>query len=148
VVDLEWFTSAELDTWPARRIEHLRWLPDHPDIDDSSYVRLCYCLRGRRNRSCGGSFPLSTTGQKIASGAEGYVVNSYAISLTFTLAESRRYVANSSCAMTLIYSVNAIELVPATLVADRPLTRKSLRTPRQTDALRKSTWKTVIRRSQ
>ena len=57
--------------------------------------------------ACSGSFPLSTTAQQIASGAEGDGTNSYTVSINFTLAESWRYVANSSCAVTLTYSVNA-----------------------------------------
>lgn len=57
--------------------------------------------------SCGGPFPLSTTPQQIAGGAEGDGTNSYSVSINFTLAESWRYVANPSCTITLTYSVNA-----------------------------------------
>jgi hypothetical protein len=57
--------------------------------------------------TCSGSFPLSTTPQQIAGGAEGDGTNSYTVLVNFTLAESWRYVADSSCTITLTYSVNA-----------------------------------------
>jgi len=57
--------------------------------------------------SCGLSVPLSTTLQQIAGGAEGDETSSYTVSINFTLAESWRYVANSSCTITLTYSINA-----------------------------------------
>jgi hypothetical protein len=57
--------------------------------------------------ACSGSLPLSTSLQQIAAGAEGDGTNSYSVSINFTLAESWRYVPDSSCAITLTYSVNA-----------------------------------------
>jgi hypothetical protein len=57
--------------------------------------------------ACGGSFPLSTSPQQIAGGAEGDGTGSYSVSVNFTLAESWRYVANSTCSINLSYSVNA-----------------------------------------
>jgi len=62
---------------------------------------------GAGTGACSGSFPLSTTPQQIAGGAEGDGTNSYTVTTNFTLAESWRYVANSSCTITLTYSVNA-----------------------------------------
>jgi hypothetical protein len=56
---------------------------------------------------CSGSFPLSTTAQQIAGGAEGDGTGSYSVSMNFTLAESWRYVPSSACTITLTYSVNA-----------------------------------------
>jgi hypothetical protein len=56
---------------------------------------------------CSGSFPLSTSAQQIAGGAEGDGTGSYSVSMNFTLAESWRYVASSACTLTLTYSVNA-----------------------------------------
>jgi len=58
---------------------------------------------------CSGPFPLSTSPQQIAGGAQadGVGSNSYAVSINFTLAESWRYVANPSCSTTLTYTVNA-----------------------------------------
>ena len=57
--------------------------------------------------SCGGSFPLSTSPQQLAGGAEGDDTGAYSVFLNFTLAESWRYVANPSCTINLTYSVNA-----------------------------------------
>jgi hypothetical protein len=57
--------------------------------------------------TCSGSLPLSTSPQQIAGGAEGDGTNSYSVSVSFTLAESWRYVPDSACALTLTYSVNA-----------------------------------------
>ncbi|HUS05788.1 MAG TPA: hypothetical protein VMZ52_05820 [Bryobacteraceae bacterium] len=54
-----------------------------------------------------GSFPLSTSPQQIAGGAQGDGANSYSVSMNFTLADSWRYLANSACTLTLTYSVNA-----------------------------------------
>ena len=62
---------------------------------------------GAGTGACNGSFPLSTTAQQIAGGAEGDGTNAYAVSVSFTLAESWRYVPNSSCTLTLTYTVNA-----------------------------------------
>jgi hypothetical protein len=62
---------------------------------------------GAGTGACSGSFPLATTAQQIAAGAEGDGTNSYSISLNFTLAESWQYVANSACTITVTYSVNA-----------------------------------------
>ena len=57
--------------------------------------------------TCGSSFPLSTSLQPIAGGVEGDGTNMYTTTLTFTLAESWRYMANPSCSLNLTYSVNA-----------------------------------------
>jgi hypothetical protein len=57
--------------------------------------------------TCSGSFPLSTSLQQIAGGAQGDGANSYFTSINFTLAESWRYVANPSCSITINYSVDA-----------------------------------------
>ena len=57
--------------------------------------------------ACSGSFPLSTTATQIAGGAQGDLINSYTVSVNFTLAESWRYKANPACTLTLTYSVNA-----------------------------------------
>jgi hypothetical protein len=62
---------------------------------------------GGGNGGCSGSLPLSTTLQQVAGGAEGDGTNSYSVTINFTLAESWRYLVNSSCTMTITYSVNA-----------------------------------------
>jgi hypothetical protein len=57
--------------------------------------------------ACAGSFPLSTTPQQIAGGAEADSTGSYSVSMNYTLAESWRYVASSACSFTLTYIVDA-----------------------------------------
>lgn len=57
--------------------------------------------------TCSGSFPLSTSLQQVAGGAQADGTNTYTVSINFTLAESWRYVANPSCSTTLTYSVYA-----------------------------------------
>ena len=56
---------------------------------------------------CGGSFPLSTSPQQIAGGAEGDGTGSYSVWVNFALAESWRYVANSACSINLSYTISA-----------------------------------------
>lgn len=56
---------------------------------------------------CSGSFPLSTTPQQIAGGTQGDGTNSYSVLMNFTLDESWRYIADSTCTLTLTYSVSA-----------------------------------------
>lgn len=58
--------------------------------------------------TCGGSFTLSTVAQHVAGGAQGVGTQPYNVQLNYTLAESWRYVANPSCSLTLIYTVNAL----------------------------------------
>jgi hypothetical protein len=64
-------------------------------------------VSGGGSGTCGGSFPLSTTLQQAAGGAQGDNSNSYTVYLTFTLNESWRYAVNSSCILTITYSITA-----------------------------------------
>jgi len=62
---------------------------------------------GSGTGSCSGSFPLSATLQQLAGGVQGDAVNTYTVTISFTLAESWRYIAKSSCTLNLTYSINA-----------------------------------------
>ncbi len=62
---------------------------------------------GQGTGACSTSFPLSTSPQQIAWGAEGSGNRAYSVSINFTLAESWRYVANPACTIILTYFVNA-----------------------------------------
>lgn len=63
---------------------------------------------GSGTGSCSGTFTLSTVAQQVAAGVEGNGAQSYMVQLNYTLAESWRYVANSSCTLTLTYTVNVL----------------------------------------
>jgi len=58
--------------------------------------------------SCSGSFPLSTTPQTVASGSEGLVSLTYSVTLSFKLADSWKYIAETSpaCSLSLTYTAN------------------------------------------
>jgi hypothetical protein len=58
--------------------------------------------------ACAGSFPLSTTPQVVASGAEGIVSLNYSVIIGFTLADSWKYIAETSpaCSIALTYVAN------------------------------------------
>jgi hypothetical protein len=56
----------------------------------------------------GGTLTLSTVAQQIASGSQGLGTQDYTVLINFALAESWRYVANSSCSLTLTYTVHAL----------------------------------------
>jgi hypothetical protein len=63
---------------------------------------------GGGSGSCSGASTLSTVAQQVATGAEGDGTQSYTVQINYALAESWRYVANSSCTLTLTYTVNAL----------------------------------------
>ena len=107
-------------TWNVSRGSHLQhWtlsvqsgsssFTGCPTVPASAVQVSCSSASASRGGTgvCGGSFPLSTSPQQIAGGAEGEVTSSYSVSLNFTLAESWRYVANSTCSINLSYSVSA-----------------------------------------
>ena len=58
--------------------------------------------------SCAGSFPLSTTPQVVASGSEGLVSLIYSVTISFTLSDSWKYIAETSpaCTLSLTYTAN------------------------------------------
>ena len=58
--------------------------------------------------ACNGTFPLSTVAHQVAGGTQALGTQSYSVQINYTLAESWRYVANPSCALTLTYTVTAI----------------------------------------
>lgn len=58
--------------------------------------------------SCAGSFPLSITPQVVASGSEGLVSLEYTVTISFTLSDSWKYIAetNPACTLSLTYTAN------------------------------------------
>jgi len=57
--------------------------------------------------ACRGPFTLSTTPQQVAGGSQGLGINSYSVTINYTLDESWRYIPNLSCSLSLTYTVNA-----------------------------------------
>ena len=58
--------------------------------------------------TCATSFTLSTVANQIANGTQANGNQTYTVQINYTLAESWRYVANSSCTLSLTYTVNAL----------------------------------------
>ncbi len=78
----------------------------------ASAVRVsCGSVSGGTSGQCGAGFQLGATSRQIASGIEGNGNGnqSYAVTITFTLADSWRYVAEQSplCTLTLSYTIDA-----------------------------------------
>lgn len=65
-------------------------------------------ISGGGTAGCGGSFPLSTTAQTVASGTDSNVNRNYSVTLNFTLADSWSYIAETSpaCTLSLTYTAN------------------------------------------
>ena len=101
--------GSNLKTWTLSVQADSSTFSGCPSIPISAVVVSCGSASGGGGATgtCSGSFPLSTTPQQIAGGAQGDAANSYFVSANFTLAESWHYVAKSSCSITLTYSVNA-----------------------------------------
>lgn len=57
---------------------------------------------------CQSSFPLSTAQTLVVTGKEGAGLSNYAVTLTFTLADSWKYIATSKNACTLTITYNAV----------------------------------------
>jgi hypothetical protein len=60
------------------------------------------------SKSCAASFPLSTTAQTVASGSEGTFSLNYSATISFTLADNWKYIAETSpaCTISLTYTAN------------------------------------------
>lgn len=65
-------------------------------------------VSGRGSGSCAGAFPLSTTAQVVASGSEGTYSQNYSATISFTLADNWKYIAETSpaCTISLTYTAN------------------------------------------
>jgi len=78
-----------------------------PTVPVSAVQVSCGSVSGGSGGTCSGSSSLSTSFQQVAGGTQADLAGTYSVSIDFTLAESWRYIANSSCNITLTYSVNA-----------------------------------------
>lgn len=62
---------------------------------------------GGGSGTCSAAFPLSAGPQQVAGGLQGNGNRTYTVTINFSLADSWRYVAAPSCALTLTYIVTA-----------------------------------------
>jgi hypothetical protein len=78
-------------------------------VPTSAVTAKCTGVTGGSGGACGASVPLSTSAQQVASGKEagGPGNKPYSVTINFTLADSWSYIANSSCSLSLTYTVNA-----------------------------------------
>ena len=77
-------------------------------VPASAVTVTCGSVTGGSNGACGTATSLSTTATQIASGTEGFITTtSYTVNLTFTLQDSWKYIASSSCSLTVSYLITA-----------------------------------------
>jgi hypothetical protein len=77
-------------------------------VPASAVTVTCGSVSGGFNGSCGTATTLSATPTQIANGIEGFfTTTSYTVSLTFTLQDSWKYIASSSCSLSVSYLITA-----------------------------------------
>ena len=75
-------------------------------IPASAVTVSCTAVTGGSNRTCGTSTGLSTTPTQIANGTEPFLTaTSYSVKLNFTLQDSWKYIASSSCSLSVTYTI-------------------------------------------
>ena len=79
-----------------------------PTVPVSAVTVSCSSVSGGTGGACGGSSALSTGGVQMASGTQGLLLpGNYSVNLNFTLQDSWKYIASSSCSLTLTYTITA-----------------------------------------
>jgi len=79
-----------------------------PWIPVSAVTVSCGSVTGGSGGTCGGSAALTTGAAQIASGTEGLLVaTNYSVSLNFTLQDSWKYIASTSCSLSVSYTITA-----------------------------------------
>lgn len=110
---LSWFVSSGsvLKNWTLSVQASSSNFSNCPTIPASAIQVSCGAATagGGGTGACSSSFPLSTNPVQIAGGLQGNGTNPYSVSIHFTLAESWRYIANSSCTLSVTYFVNAVD---------------------------------------
>lgn len=76
-------------------------------VPASAVTVSCGSVTGGFGGACGAATSLSTTPTQIASGNEGFNTVSYSVNLSFTLADSWKYIASSSCSLSVTYTITA-----------------------------------------
>jgi hypothetical protein len=77
-------------------------------VPTSAVTVTCGSVTGGSSGACKPAITLSTTAQQVATGNESTSTSApYSASLNFKLADSWKYIAKSSCTLTLTYTVTA-----------------------------------------
>jgi hypothetical protein len=77
-------------------------------VPTSAVTATCGSVTGGTSGACKPAITLSTTAQQVATGKESTSLNApYSVILNFKLADSWKYIAKSSCTLTLTYTATA-----------------------------------------
>lgn len=76
-------------------------------VPASAVTVSCTSTTGGHSGACGAATTLSTTAAGIASGTEATGTASYSVALSFTLADNWKYIASSSCSLSVSYTITA-----------------------------------------
>ncbi|MEI9971829.1 MAG: hypothetical protein WDO73_07110 [Ignavibacteriota bacterium] len=109
--NITWNVVSGGNNWSLKVQASAPTLTNCPSVPVSAIKVSCSAasvgsLGGTAN--CAASFPLSTTAAQVAGGAEGTFSYSYSVTVSFTLADSWKYVAETTpaCSISLTYTAN------------------------------------------
>lgn len=80
-----------------------------PTVPVSAVTVSCGSVTGGFGGACSGNSSLSTTPTQVAGGTEGLLGfgSAFTVNLTFTLADSWKYIASSLCSLSVTYTITA-----------------------------------------
>ncbi len=107
---VSWSTSggSAAGTWTLKVHANPASFTGCATVPRSAVKATCTGVAGGSAGTCGGAITLTGAGQQVASGKESASNGApYSVTLNFTLADSWSYIANSSCTLTLTYTVTA-----------------------------------------
>jgi hypothetical protein len=108
---VSWTTSggSSSSTWNLKVQAAASSFTSCATIPTSAVTVTCNSVSGGSSGACKSAVTLSsTTAQQVASGKESTSTNApYSVTLNFTLTDSWEYIANSSCTLSLTYTVTA-----------------------------------------
>lgn len=107
---VSWTTSGGLitNTWNLQVQASATSFTSCATVPTSAVTVTCGSVTGGASGACKPAITLSTTGQQVATGLESVIpIAPYSVTLNFSLADSWHYIANTSCTLTLTYTVTA-----------------------------------------
>jgi len=107
---VSWSTSGGSagSTWTLKVQASAATFASCGTVPTSAVKATCTGVAGGSAGTCGAAVNLSTSAQQVASGNEASGAGkAYSVTLNFSLADSWSYIANSSCSLTLTYTVTA-----------------------------------------